>query len=125
MDQDESVALTKEDEKLIAKQTGVGLKFGAMDNFVSDNVNKPKLGPDGLKRKKKVLKEKFSTDEKGYMVMEMVTEEVTDDEPSPKKPSPAKSIFKPKSTTDIASDGGNANAKKPQQKGLMSFSGKK
>merc|ERR1711871_1462846 len=112
MDQDESVALTKEDEKLIAKQTGVGLKFGAMDNFVSDNVNKPKLGPDGLKRKKKVLKEKFSTDEKGYMVMEMVTEEVTDD-----KPSPAKSIFKPKSTTDIASDGGNANAKKTQQKG--------
>ncbi len=122
MDVDESIALTKEDEKLIAKQTGIGVKFGAMDNFVNDDV-KPKLGPDGLKRKKRVLKPRVTMDDKGYMVTEMVAEEVTDDEPSPKKPSPAKSISKPKPLTEKASDG--APAKKPQQKGLMSFFNKK
>ena len=122
VDQDESLALTKEDEKLIAKQTGIGIKYGAMDNFVNDEADKSSSGPGRLKRKKKVLTERVTVDEKGYMVTEKVTEEVTDDEPSPKKPSPVKSIssFKPpvKSVDSAA-------AKKPQQKGLMSFFGKK
>merc|ERR1712072_122372 len=70
------VELTKEDEKLIAKQTGISgsVKFGAMDNFVSDGASVT----CGLKRKKKKLVEKVTMDDKGYMVTEMVTEEVTD-----------------------------------------------
>lgn len=126
-DSNRGVELTKEDEKLIAKQTGIsgGVKFGAMDNFVSEGAQSSEV--TGLKRKKKKLVEKVTMDDKGYMVTEMVTEEVTDDEPSPKKPSPKKSIVKPKPepavTKKDSTDG--SIVKKPQQKGLMSFFGKK
>ena len=42
------------------------------------------------KRKKSRVVEKMEVDEKGYLVTKMVTEEYTDDEPSPVKSQPVK-----------------------------------
>eukprot|EP00607_Mallomonas_marina_P010330 CAMPEP_0182419798 /NCGR_PEP_ID=MMETSP1167-20130531/4164_1 /TAXON_ID=2988 /ORGANISM="Mallomonas Sp, Strain CCMP3275" /LENGTH=482 /DNA_ID=CAMNT_0024594897 /DNA_START=42 /DNA_END=1490 /DNA_ORIENTATION=- len=75
------------------KQTVV---FGAMNDFVTsrpmestdDTNTDSKLG----KRKRKVLIEKSFVDEKGYLVTEMVWEEVSDDETAP----PSKPAASPK-----------------------------
>lgn len=70
-------------------------------------------------------------DSKGYMVTEMVMEEVTDDEPSPKKAAPP--VAKQQQTLKLggsdkpaakpASKKAQVNA--PQQKGISSFFSKK
>lgn len=129
-DEDDEVletTLTKEDEKLIAKQTGVA-KHGAMDDFVTEVAP---VVSDGSKRKKKKLVEKTFVDAKGYMVTEQVMEEVTDDEPSPKKAAissikqqTSNSVPKQNSVPSVKAKKG-AVATGPPQKNMMAFFSKK